>query len=52
MYVYAPQNVPGAHRGQKRVSDILELELWMVVGPMWVLGTELKSSVSTTTLKC
>ena len=23
--------VPGAHRGQKRASDPLELELWMVI---------------------
>ena len=34
-----------AHRGQKRVSDLLELELQAVVNsPLWVLGTELWSS--------
>lgn len=31
----------GAHRGQKRVSETLELELLAIVGcQMWVLGTK------------
>lgn len=30
----------GVHRGQKRASDPLELELWGIVNcPTWVLGT-------------
>lgn len=34
----------GTHRGQRRVSDPLELELWVIVSqPMWVLGSKLKS---------
>lgn len=37
-----------AHRGQKRSSDLLELELQSVVGHlMWVRETELKSSART-----
>lgn len=31
---------PGANRGQKRVSDLLELELQMVVNQYVVLGTQ------------
>lgn len=32
----------GAHRGQKRVLDSLELELWVFVRcRTWVLGTQL-----------
>lgn len=35
----------GAHRGQKMVSDVLELELQIVVSCLdWMLGTELGSS--------
>lgn len=34
------------HGGQKRALDPLELELLVVmIGPVWVLGTELRSSV-------
>lgn len=34
------------YEGQKRVPDLLELELQTVVShPVWVLGTELRSSV-------
>ena len=36
----------GVHRSQKRVLDLLELELQAVVScPTWILGTELRSSV-------
>jgi hypothetical protein len=38
--------VPGCStdRGQKRVPDPLELEVWAVVNcPTWVLGTEFAS---------
>jgi len=44
----------GAHKGQKRASDLLELELQVVVGClMWVLGTELRSFArAANTLNC
>lgn len=38
-----PICVPGAHGGQKRVLDSLELELQMVVSCHRVLGTEPRS---------
>lgn len=38
----------GAHEGQKRRLDHLELELKWVVGSVQVLGTELGSSGRTT----
>lgn len=31
----------GPHRGQKRVSQPLELELQKVASPLWVLGAKL-----------
>jgi hypothetical protein len=34
----------GAYRSQERVSGSLEMELWTVVSPTWVLGTEPRSS--------
>lgn len=37
-------SMPGAYRGQKRVSDPLELELQEVVSHLiWMLGIELRS---------
>lgn len=37
--------VSGVPRGQKRVSDALQLELQMVVScPLWVLETEIRFS--------
>ena len=39
-----PAYMPGAPGVQKRVSDILELELLMVVSHVWVLGIEPRSS--------
>lgn len=42
-----PHIAMGAHVGQKRASEPLELGFKVVVScPMWVLGTELGSSVS------
>ncbi|MGE9805801.1 hypothetical protein ACQP3L_35085, partial [Escherichia coli] len=38
--------MPGAHQGQKRVSDPLELTLWMLFAVMWVLGLESGSTAS------
>lgn len=35
--------ISGVFRGQKRLSDFLELELQMAMGDRWVLGTELVS---------
>lgn len=37
---------PGVLEGQKRMSDILELELWVVVSLPGVLGIKLRSSES------
>lgn len=44
----------GACRGRKkRASDSLGLELHTLVGTVWVLGSELRSSTRTTgTLNC
>lgn len=44
----------GAHRGEKRVLDPLELDLQATVSyPTWVLGTKLGSSAkATSTLNC
>lgn len=43
----------GAYRGQKRVSDIRELELQAVVSsPMWVLESKLRSSKKQAVLTC
>lgn len=43
---YVPElSVPGACRNQKRASDLLELELQVVMSRLiWVLGTKLQSS--------
>jgi hypothetical protein len=38
----------GAARGQKRVLDPLELEIWTVVSVMWELGIKVGSSPRTT----
>lgn len=38
-HVCAP-HVYGAHRSQKRVSELLEVELQMVVGAVWVMGID------------
>jgi hypothetical protein len=39
--------VPGAHRGQKRALDTLNLKLQVIVSHLlWVLGTEPGSSAS------
>jgi hypothetical protein len=32
--------VPDAYKSQNRVTDLLRLELWMVVSCMWVIETE------------
>lgn len=32
--------MPGSHGVQKRVSDPLELELWMVMSTLWMVGIE------------
>lgn len=36
--------MPSAHKGQKRLSNPLELEYQIAVTPMWVLGMETRSS--------
>jgi hypothetical protein len=38
MCVYVPHYMPGVDRGQKRVSDPLELELQMSVSIMFCAG--------------
>lgn len=35
----------GAHGGQRKLLDPLEQELHMAVNPMWILGTDPRSSI-------
>lgn len=36
--------LPGSPRGQKRALGTMELELWLAVSHLWVMGVEPKSS--------
>lgn len=52
VHMYLCTCVSGALGGQKRVLDPLKLKLQTIVSSMWGAGTEFRSSVRTSSLKC
>lgn len=47
IYMHVCMCMPGDISGQKRASDLLELDLQTIMSTMWVLGTEPVSSAGT-----